>query len=71
MAAVNRRQFFSRAAPATVAVLLATGGAAVPGAAAAPPPPATADISARDLRRMSRSEVQQALRRIAARRRAR
>jgi hypothetical protein len=71
MAAVTRRQFLTRAVPATAAALLATDGAAAPGAAAAPASPAATDVSARDLRRMSRSEVQQALRRIAARRRAR
>jgi hypothetical protein len=70
MAGVSRRHFFTRATPAAVAALLATGNAAA-AAAGPPPPPATATVSARDLRRLSRGEVRQALRRIAARRRAR
>ncbi|RPH83051.1 MAG: hypothetical protein EHM88_07875 [Candidatus Rokuibacteriota bacterium] len=67
-----RRDFFTRGLPGRVAALLGTGAAAAPGAAsAAAAPPATSDVSARDLRRMSGTEVKQALRRIRAKRRTR
>jgi len=66
-----RRDFFTRGLPGRVAALLGTGAAAAPGAASAAAAPATADVSARDLRKMSGTEVRQALRRIRAKRRTR
>jgi hypothetical protein len=56
-----------------VAVLLGGGVAAAPieGTAEAVARPAAADVSARDLHRMSRAEVREALRRIRERRRTR
>ena len=72
MTDLSRRDFFTRGLPGRVAALLGTGAAAAPGAAsAAAEPAATGDVSARDLRKMSRTEVRQALRRIRAKRRAR
>jgi hypothetical protein len=72
MTDLSRRDFFTRGVPGRVALLLGTGAAAAPGAAAAAPAqPATGDVSARDLRKMSRAEVRQALGRIRAKRGAR
>jgi hypothetical protein len=72
MTDLSRRDFFTRGLPGRLAALLGTGAAAAPGAAsAAAAPAATGDVSARDLRKMSRTEVGQALRRIRAKRRAR
>lgn len=67
----SRRDFFTRGLPGGLAALLGTGAAAAPGAASAAAPPATGDVSARDLRKMSGTEVKQALRRIRAKRRTR
>jgi hypothetical protein len=71
MTDLGRRDFFTRGLPGRVAALLGTGAAAAPGAASAAAAPATADVSARDLRKMSGTEVRQALRRIRAKRRTR
>ena len=71
MTDLSRRDFFTRGLPGRVAALLGTGAAAAPGAASAAAAPATADVSARDLRKMSGTEVRQALRRIRAKRRTR
>jgi hypothetical protein len=71
MTDLSRRDFFARGLPGGLAALLGTGAAAAPGAAAAAAPPAPGDVSARDLRKMSRTEVRQALRRIRAKRRTR
>ena len=68
MTDLSRRDFFTRGLPGGLAALL---GAAAPGAASAAAPPATGDVSARDLRKMSGTEVKQALRRIRAKRRTR
>jgi hypothetical protein len=73
MADLSRRAFFTRGLPGSVAVLLG-GGIAAPAPAAAAQRrtrPGPGDISARDLRRSSRAEVREALRRIRARARAR
>jgi hypothetical protein len=70
MTDLSRRDFFTRGLPGGLAALLGTGAAA-PGAASAAAPPATGDVSARDLRKMSGTEVKQALRRIRAKRRTR
>jgi len=70
MADLSRRDFFTRGLPGGVAALLGSGVAAAPAAAAAARPGA-GDVSARDLRRSSRAEVREALRRIRARARAR
>jgi hypothetical protein len=70
---LSRRDFVTRGVPGRVAALLGSALAAAPadadGGAAAPPAPGS-EISARDLRKMSRDEVRQALRRIRAQRRA-
>lgn len=72
MTDLSRRDFFTRGVPGRVAALLGTGAAAAPGTtAAAAVRPATGEVSARDLRKMSRAEVRQALGRIRAKRRAR
>lgn len=71
MTDLSRRDFFTRGLPGRVAALLGTGAAAAPGAASAAAPPETGDVSARDLRKMSGTEVRQALRRIRAKRRTR
>jgi hypothetical protein len=73
MTNLSRRDFLTRGVAGRVAMVLGTGAAAAaPGAAAAAPArPATGDVSARDLRKMSRTEVGQALGRIRAKRRAR
>jgi hypothetical protein len=69
MTDLSRRDFFTRGLAGRVAALLATGAAATPGtAAAAAARPATGEVSARDLRKMSRAEVRQALSRIRAKR---
>jgi hypothetical protein len=71
MTNLSRREF-SSAWLGRVAALLGTGVVASPGvAAAAATRSAPGDVSARDLRKMSRAEVWQALRRIRAKRRAR
>jgi hypothetical protein len=64
----SRRDFLTRAFPRRVAALLGSSVAAATGAAAAQTP--ADEASARDLRKMSRDEVRDALRRIRARRRA-
>ena len=72
MTDLSRRAFFTRGVPGRAAALLGTGAAVAPGAAAvAAARPATRDVSVRDLRKMSRAEVRQALGRIRAKRRAR
>jgi hypothetical protein len=72
MADLSRRDFFTRGVPGRVAALLGAGVAAAPGAAAGgAAKPRAGDVSARDLRRMSRAEVREALRRIRAQRRTR
>jgi hypothetical protein len=71
MTNLSRRDFLTRGMVGRVAMVLATGAAAPGAAAAAPARPATGDVSARDLRKMSRTEVRQALGRIRAKRRAR
>ena len=72
MTDLSRRDFFTRGLPARAAALFGTAVAAAPrAAAAAEARPATGDVSARDLRKMSRAEVRQALRRIRAKRRTR
>lgn len=71
MTDLSRRDFFTRGLPGGLTALLGTGAAAAPGAASAAAPPATGDVSARDLRKMSRTEVRQTLRRIRAKRRTR
>jgi hypothetical protein len=72
MRQLTRRDFFTRGVRGSVAALVGAAAAAGPGSATAEaaPPPST-DVSARDLRKMSRADVRQALRRIRARRRAR
>ena len=71
MTDLSRRDFF-RGLPGRVAAVLGSDAAAATGAAAeGAARPATGDISARDLRKMSRAEVRQALRRIRTQRRAR
>jgi hypothetical protein len=72
MTGLSRRDFFTRGLSGRLAALLGGGALAAPGATAeGAARPATGDISARDLRKMSRAEVWQALRRIRAARRAR
>jgi hypothetical protein len=72
MADLSRRDFFTRGVPGRVAALLGAGIAAAPGAAAGgTAKPGVGDVSARDLRKMSRAEVREALRRIRAQRRTR
>ena len=72
MTDLSRRAFFTQGLAGRVAALLATGAAAAPGpAAAAAARPATGEVSAQDLRKMSRAEVRQALSRIRAKRRTR
>ena len=72
MADLSRRDFFTRGLPGSVAALLGSGVAAAPAAAAeAAPRYGAGDVSARDLRRMSRAEVREALRRIREQRRTR
>jgi len=66
---LSRRDFFTRGLPGRVAALLGSGVAAPVAAAAAEAP--AGNVSARDLRKMSRAEVGEALRRIRAQRRAR
>ncbi len=62
---LTRRDFFTRGLPGRVAALLGSGVAAAPADAAGGVAPASGDpVSARDLWRMSRDEVRQALRRI-------
>jgi hypothetical protein len=72
MRQLTRRDFFTRGVRGSVAALVGAAAAAGPGSATAeaarPPSP---DVSARDLRKMSRADVRQALRRIRAKRRAR
>jgi hypothetical protein len=68
---LSRRDFFTRGLPGGLAALLGTGAAAAPAAASVAAAPATADVSGRDLRKMSGTEVRQALRRIRAKRRTR
>lgn len=70
MTDLTRRDFF-RGLPGRVAAVLGSGAAAPGAAAEGAARPATGDISARDLRKMSRAEVRQALRRIRTQRRAR
>jgi len=72
MTDLSRRDFF-RGLPGRVAAVLGSGAAAAPPGAAAEGAarPSTGDISARDLRKMSRAEVRQALRRLRTQRRAR
>jgi hypothetical protein len=65
----SRRDFLTRALPGRVAALLGSSLAAATGDAVAAQTPA-GEVSARDLRKMSRAEVRDALRRIRARRRA-
>jgi len=68
---LSRRDFFTRGLPGRVAALLGSGLAVttVDPAAAVTQTPAV-DASARDLRKMTRDEVREALRRIRAQRRA-
>jgi hypothetical protein len=69
MTDLSRRDFFTRGLAGRVAALLTAGAAAAPGpAAAAAARPVTGEVSARDLRTMSRAEVRQALSRIRAKR---
>jgi hypothetical protein len=70
MTDLSRRDFFTRGLPGSVAALLGGGVAAAPVAEGAAPP-AAGDVSARDLRTMSRAEVREALRRIREQRRTR
>ena len=68
---LNRRDFLTRGLPGRVGVLLgASVAAATTGEAAGAPSTPAGDVSARNLRKMSRDEVRDALRRIRARRRA-
>ena len=72
MTDLSRRDFFTRGLPGSVAALLGSGVAAAPVAAAeAAARPGAGDVSARDLRRMSRAEVREALRRIREQKRTR
>ena len=72
MRQLTRRDFFTRGVRGSVAALMAAAAAASPGSATAEAAqPASPDVSARDLRKMSRADVRQALRRIRAKRRAR
>jgi NAD(P)H-hydrate repair Nnr-like enzyme with NAD(P)H-hydrate dehydratase domain len=72
MTDLSRRDFFTRGLPGSVAALLGGGVAAAPVAAAeAAARPGAGDVSARDLRKMSRAEVREALRRIREQRRTR
>lgn len=72
MADLGRRAFFTRGLPGSVAVLLGGSVAAAPAAAAqGKVRPGPGEISARDLRRSSRAEVREVLRRVRARARAR
>lgn len=72
MADLSRRDFFTRGLPGSVAALLGSGVVAAPVAAAeGKERPGAGDVTARDLRRSSRAEVREALRRIRARARAR
>jgi hypothetical protein len=71
MADLSRRAFLTRGVPGRLAALLAGGVTATPAAAAGAPAPPRDDVSARDLRKMSRAEVGEALRRIRARWRTR
>lgn len=73
MRQLTRRDFFARGARGSVAGLLGAVAAATgPGSARAEAgQPASTDVSARDLRKMSRADVRQALRRIRAKGRAR
>jgi hypothetical protein len=62
---LTRRDFFTRGLAGRVATLLGSGVAAAPGDAAGGTAPSSRDpVTARDLWRMSRDEVRQALRRI-------
>jgi hypothetical protein len=72
MRQLTRRDFFTRGVRGSVAALVGAAAVAGPGSATAEAaqPPGT-DVSARDLRKMSRADVRQALRRIRARKRAR
>lgn len=63
---LGRREFMTRGMAARLAALLGGGVAAAPATVAARTTGAD-DGSARDLRRMSREDVRQALRRIRAR----
>ena len=63
---LDRREFMTRGMAARLAALLGGGVVAAPAAAAARTTGA-GDCSARDLRRMSREDVRQALGRIRAR----
>jgi hypothetical protein len=72
MRQLTRRDLFTRGIRGSVAALVGAAAAAGAGSATAEAaPPASTDVSARDLRKMSRAEVRQALRRIRAKRRAR
>jgi len=68
---LSRRDFFTRGLPGRVAALLGSSfaGATADAAAATAQTPA-GDVSARDLRKMNRDEVREALRRIRAQGRA-
>lgn len=65
----SRRDFLTRGFPGRVAALLGSSVAAATGDAAAAQSPA-GEVSARDLRKLNRDEVRQALRRIRAQKRA-
>jgi hypothetical protein len=67
----GRRDFMTRGFARRLATLLGGGVAALPGTAAGGAGRDRGDCSARDLRRMSRDEVRDALSRIRARWRAR
>jgi hypothetical protein len=72
MRQLTRRDFFTRGVRGSVAALVGAAAAAGAGSATAEAAqPASTGVSARDLRRMSRADVRQALRRIRAKRRAR
>jgi hypothetical protein len=72
MRQLTRRDFFTRGVRGSVAALVGAAAAAGPGSATVgAAQPSSTDVSARDLRKMSRADVRQALRRIRARRRAR
>jgi hypothetical protein len=72
MRQLTRRDFFTRGVRGSVAALLGAAAAAGPDPATAEAArPASADVSARDLRKMSRADVRRALRRIRAKRRGR
>jgi hypothetical protein len=68
MTDLSRRDFLTPRVPGRVAALLGTGAAVARPAATAAARPAPGEVSARDLRRMSRAEVRQALSRIRAKR---